>query len=45
MLTINNKQYFITIINDCSYFIFIYLLENKSDVFDMFMVFVTKVEN
>ena len=45
MLTRNSKKYFITFIDDCSDFTFIYLLKNKSDVFDMFKVFVTEIEN
>ena len=45
MLTRNSKRYFITFIDDCSDFTFIYLLKNKSDSFDMFKVFVTEIEN
>ena len=45
MIIRNNKRYFITFIDYCFDSTFIYLLENKSDVFDMFKVFVTKVEN
>ena len=45
MLTRNSKRYVITFINDCSDFTFIYLIRNKNDVFDMFRVFVTEVEN
>ena len=45
MIARNNKIYFITFIDDCSVFTFIYLLRNKSYAFDMFKVFVTEVEN
>ena len=44
-LTRNSKRYVITFIDDCSDFTFMYLLKNKSDVLDMFKVFVTKIEN
>ena len=45
MITRNNKRYFITFKDDCSYFTFIYFLKNESDAFNMFKVFVTEVEN
>ena len=38
-------MYFITLIDDCFDFTFIYLLKNKSDAFNMFKVFVIKVGN
>ncbi|CAJ2638290.1 unnamed protein product [Trifolium pratense] len=44
-LTRNNKRYFITFIDDCSDYTFVYLMKNKSDAFDMFKVFVNEVEN
>ena len=43
-LTTNSKKYVINI-DDCSDYIFIYLLKNKCDTFDMFKVYVTKIEN
>ena len=43
--TSNSKRCVITFIEDCSDYTCIYLLKNKSDVFDMFKVYVTKIEN
>ena len=40
-LTRNSKRY----VDDCSNYIFIYLLKTKSDAFDIFKVYVTKIEN
>ena len=45
MTTGNNKRYFIAFTDDCSDFIFIYFLKNKSDAFHVCLKFVTKVEN
>ncbi|KAL0539363.1 hypothetical protein IC582_023574 [Cucumis melo] len=45
ILTRNSKRYVITFIDDCSDYTFIYLFKNKSDAYDMFKVFVTKIEN
>ena len=42
---LNSRRYFITFIDDCSEFTFIYFLKNKSDAFDMFKAFVIEVEN
>ena len=44
-LTKNSKRYVITFKDVCSDYTFIYLLKNKSDVLDVFKVFVTKLEN
>ena len=44
-LTRNGKRYFITFIDDCSDYTFVYLMKNKSDAFDMFKVFVAEIEN
>ena len=44
-LTRNSKRYVITFIDDYSDYTFIYLLKNKSDVFVMFKVYVTEIEN
>ena len=44
-LTRNGKRYFITFIDDCSDFTFVYLMKNKSDALDMFKLFVTEIEN
>ena len=41
----NSKRYVITFINDSFDYTFIYLLKNKSDVYDMFKVFITEIEN
>ena len=41
----NGKRYVITFIDDSSNYTFIYLLENKSDAFDMFKVFITEIIN
>ena len=38
-------MYVISFIDDCFDYTFIYLLKNKSDVLDVFKVFVTKLEN
>jgi len=45
ILTRNRKRYFITFIDDCSDYTYVYLLKNKSDALDMFKVFVTEIEN
>jgi len=39
-LTRNEQRYFITFINDCSDYIYVYLMKNKSDALDMFKIFV-----
>ena len=44
-LTRNGKRYFITFIDDCSNFSYVYLLKNKSEVIDMFKIFLNEVEN
>ena len=44
-LTRNGKRYFITFIDDCSNYTFVYLMKNKSEAFDMFKVFLTEIEN
>ncbi|CAJ2637004.1 unnamed protein product [Trifolium pratense] len=44
-MTRNNKRYFITFIDDCSDYTFVYLMKNKSDAFDMFKIFVKEIEN
>ena len=44
-LTRNEHRYFITFINDCSDFTYIYLMKNKSAAFEMFKSFVTEIEN
>ncbi|KAK2372890.1 CBL-interacting serine/threonine-protein kinase [Trifolium repens] len=41
----NNKRYFITFIDDCSDYTFVYLMKNKSEAFDMFKLFVNEIEN
>jgi len=44
-LTRNGHRYFITFIDDCSDFTYVYLMKNKSDAFDMFRSFITETEN
>ncbi|KAL0536604.1 hypothetical protein IC582_025557 [Cucumis melo] len=44
-LTKNSKRYVITFIDDYSDYTFIYLIKNKSDVYDMFKVFIIEIEN
>ena len=44
-LTRNGKRYFITFIDDCSDFTFVYLMKNKSEALDMFKLFVAEIEN
>lgn len=41
----NGKQYFITFIDDCSNYCFVYLMKNKSKALNMFKLYITKVEN
>ena len=45
VLTKNGKRYFITFIDDCSDFTFVYLIKNKYETFDIFKLFLTKTEN
>jgi len=44
-LTRNGKRYFITFIDDCFDYTFVYLMKHKSDALDMFKEFVTEIEN
>ena len=44
-LTRHGHRYFITFIDDCSDFTYVYLMKNKSDAFDMFKSFKTEIEN
>ena len=44
-LTRHGHRYFITFIDDCSDFTYVYLMKNKSDAFDMFKTFKTEIEN
>lgn len=43
--TRNGKRYFITFIDDCSGYSFVYLMKNKSEAFDMFKIFLNETEN
>jgi len=45
VLITNGKWFFITFIDDWSNFTFVYFMKNKSGAFDMFKLFVFKVEN
>ena len=44
-LTRGGKRYFITFIDDCSNYAYVYLMKNKSEAFDMFKLFHTEIEN
>ncbi|KAK2429298.1 putative mitochondrial protein [Trifolium repens] len=44
-LTRNGKRYFITFIDDCSDYTYVYLMKNKSDALDMFKIFIKEIEN
>src|SRR3954469_3458558 len=44
-LTRNSKRYFITFIDDCSDYTYVYLMKNKSEALDMFKMYVTEIEN
>jgi len=44
-LTTNGQRYFITLIDDCSDYTYVYLMKNKSDALDMFKIFVKEIEN
>ena len=44
-LTTKGHRYFITFIDDCSDFTYVYLMKNKSDAFEMFKSFITEIEN
>ena len=43
--TRNGERYFVTFTNDFSIYGFIYLMENKSDTFEVFKGFKNEVEN
>jgi len=43
--TRNGKHYFITFIDDCSDYSFVYLMENKREAFDMFKTFLNEINN
>ena len=45
MLTRGDKRYFLTFIDVCSRFTYVFLLKNKSETFDVFKVYKAKVEN
>jgi len=44
-LTRNSQRYFITFIDDCSDYTYVYLMKNKSEALDMFKIFVKEIEN
>lgn len=44
-LTRNSKRYFITFIDDCSDYTYVYLMKNKSEALDMFKMYITEIEN
>jgi len=43
-LTRNGQRNFITFIDDCSDYTYVYLMKNKSDALDMFKIFVKEIE-
>ena len=45
MLTRGGNRYFLTFINDCSRFTYVFLLKNKSETFNAFKVYKVGVEN
>ena len=45
MLTKGDNKYFLTFIDDCSKFTYVFLLKNKSKTFNAFKVYKTEVEN
>ena len=45
MLTRGGNRYFLTFIDDCSRFTYVFLLKNKSETFNAFKVYKTEVEN
>ena len=45
ILTRGGKRYFITFIDDFSRYIYVYLMRNKDESFDMFKKYKTEVEN
>ena len=45
MLTRGGKRYFITFVDDCSRYMYVYLLRTKDEAFDMFKKYKTEVEN
>ena len=45
MLTRGGNRYFLTLINNCSRFTYVFLLKNKSETFNAFKVFKAEVEN
>ena len=45
VLTRGGKRYFITFIDDCSRYTYVYLLRNKDEAFDMFKRYKMEVEN
>ena len=45
VLTRGGKRYFITFIDDCSKFTYVYLLSNKDEAFECFKRYKAEVEN
>ena len=45
MLTKGDNRYFLTFINDCFIFTYVFLLKNKSETFNVFKVYKAEVEN
>ena len=44
-MTRKGKRYYITFIDDCSRYTKVYLLRNKDEAFDVFLLYKAKVEN
>ena len=45
MLKRGGNRYFLTFIDDCSRFTYVFLLKNKSETFNVFKVYKAEVEN
>ena len=43
--SINGSRYFLTFIDDCSRFCWVYFMKQKSEVFEIFKVFKALIEN
>ena len=45
MQTRGDKKYFITFIDDCTHFCYVYLLRSKDEALDAFKLYKNEVEN
>ena len=44
MITKDNKKYFITFIDDCSRYCYVYLLKSKDEAFNKFLIYKSEAE-